>query len=92
MNFAKWAKENGYRDDLTLDRIDNDGNYTPENCQWISNTKQQWNKRSNRKIEYCGQVKTLKEWSEILGINYKTLQKRLNTWGIERAMTEGVKR
>lgn len=66
--FYNWAIENGYADELTIDRINNDGNYEPSNCQWITNKEQQYNKRTNTFLSYKGITKTEKQWAEILGI------------------------
>lgn len=87
MAFYEWAIENGYADDLTLDRIDANGNYEPSNCRWITIQKQQNNRRNNHIITYNGETHTTAEWARILGINYHTLQTRLhrNGWSIERA-------
>lgn len=75
--FYKWAIENGYADNLTIDRINNDGDYEPNNCRWITNKEQQYNKRTGRKIEYNGIVKTRAEWSEILGISASVFDGRI---------------
>lgn len=88
--FRDWAIANGYDENAearqcTLDRIDVNGNYEPSNCRWISNRDQQNNRKHNRIISYNGESKTLAEWSEILGIGYKTLQKRIEKWGVEVA-------
>lgn len=88
MAFKKWAMENGYKDHLTIDRIDVNGDYNPSNCRWISNKKQQNNRTNNRLITFRGETKTLKEWSEKTGLKYQTLQKRLNKgWTVEEALT-----
>lgn len=74
--FYDWAMSNGYSDELTIDRIDVNGDYCPENCRWISISEQQHNKRCNVVIAFNGESHTLKQWSEITGINYKTLHQR----------------
>lgn len=76
-NFYKWAIENGYANNLTIDRINNDGDYEPNNCRWITNKEQQYNKRTSRKIEYNGIVKTRVEWAEILGISASVFDGRI---------------
>jgi hypothetical protein len=76
--FYKWATENGYSEDLTIDRIDVNGNYEPNNCRWVTMKVQQNNKRNNVRIEINGEIKTMKQWSEVLGIDYIILQRRYN--------------
>lgn len=86
-NFAEWAKNNGYQDDLTLDRIDVNGNYEPSNCRWITLKEQQNNRTNNHLITYDGETKTLQQWGEKLGIKWTTLYKRLQSgWSVERAL------
>lgn len=86
--FKNWAMANGYKDDLTLDRINVDGNYEPNNCRWISNLEQQSNRGNNRMITYNGETKALCEWARIYGLKWKTLQGRINDgWDIEKALT-----
>lgn len=89
--FKEWALNNGYEENLTLDRIDVNGNYEPSNCQWITNKEQQNNRRDNVYYEFGGETKSLSQWSEELGICYKTLQKRIRKWGVEKAFTEPLK-
>ena len=81
-SFYKWAIEQGYREGLTLDRIDNDKGYSPENCHWVDYKVQGNNTRRNHLITYKGQTKTMKQWSEELGINYSTLRNRINRSGM----------
>lgn len=76
-NFAKWALENGYAENLTIDRIDNNKGYSPDNCRWATNKEQQRNKRNNFIVIYKGKEMTLSEVSEITGINRATLSSRL---------------
>lgn len=76
-NFFEDMKED-YKDDLTLDRIDYNGNYTKENCRWADFFVQNRNTSFNRIIEFDGIKRTLAEWAEISGINYQTLRGRLN--------------
>jgi len=80
--FAKWAFESGYDKnavygDCTLDRINVDGNYCPENCRWVNSVIQQNNRRDNLYAEYQGKVHTCMEWSRILGVAYNKLQYHL---------------
>lgn len=86
--FMEWSVANGYRDDLTIDRTDNDGPYSPDNCRWVSNDKQQSNTSHSRLISYHGKTQTLSEWSRELHISVPALQKRLKKWGVERAISE----
>ena len=86
--FKLWALQNGYKEGLTLDRIDNNKGYYPENCRWVTMKVQNNNKSNNRLITYKEQTKTLAQWSEELGINKTTLHNRLTYygWSIEEAL------
>ena len=99
---SKWLQsfENFYADmgskptpEYTIDRVDNDAGYSPENCRWATQSEQCRNRRSNRMIEYKGELKTLIDWSETVEIEWKVLDDRLRRkWPIERAFTETVGR
>lgn len=90
--FAKWAFSNGYAPNLTLDRIDVDGNYEPSNCRWITMDEQMSNKRNNRYIEYNGNKYTVAALSRVLNMNDSTLRERLNLgWSPEKATTQPIR-
>lgn len=78
--FCEWAMMHGYRDDLTIDRLDVNGDYGPDNCRWATIEEQVLNTRRNHYITHNGETKTLKEWAKILGINHSTLIERLRRW------------
>ena len=83
--FFTWASANGYADDLTIDRIDVNGDYSPENCRWASMKEQQNNRRNNVVIEFRGKTQTAKQWAEELGIKYTTLRHRQKAgWSMEK--------
>lgn len=88
--FYYWSINNGYKDGLTIDRIDVNGNYEPSNCRWTTMKEQGNNKRNNHNITYNGETHTMKQWAERLGINYYTLERRINAYHlpIERAFTK----
>lgn len=76
MSFYNWSLENGYTDKLTIDRIDNDGDYEPSNCRWTTQKKQCNNFSRNHLLTYNGETHTMQEWGEMLGINVSTLSTR----------------
>ena len=93
-SFREWAEKNGYTDSLTIDRIDNDGDYEHSNCRWISNGEQSLNRRSNVVVSYNGATKTVSQWAIDAGLPYDVLRDRITRygWTAERAITTPIKR
>lgn len=94
VSFYTWAMENGYNETAprgvcTLERKNNDGPYSPDNCKWATNAEQQNNKRNNRRITYNGETKTVPQWAAEIGINPSTIHSRLNSgWSVEKTLTD----
>lgn len=77
---------------LTIERIDNNKGYSPENCVWATRKAQANNTRRNNVIEYRGEAKTLKQWAEHTGIHWATILDRLTRgWSVERALAHPVR-
>lgn len=91
--FYDWAMSVGYKENLSIDRINPNKGYNPENCRWATNEQQQNNKRNNHIIEFNGTSKTIAEWAKEKNIAYDTLWARIQVygWSIERALNTPVK-
>lgn len=85
--FRDWALTHGYTDELSIDRIDNDGPYCPENCRWIPRAEQSRNTRNCKRYEFGGVTMTHNEWARQLGINPSTLTERIKRHGLEYALS-----
>lgn len=85
--FKEWALSNDYADNLTLDRIDNNKGYSPENCRWVTPKVQNNNRRNNIVIQYKGETKTLHQWCDTLNLVYSKIFQRLYRlhWSVEEA-------
>lgn len=90
--FYDWAIVNGYSDNLTIDRIDVNGNYEPNNCRWVTPKEQARNTRKNKFFSYNGETHCISEWCEILNINYHTFFSRfLRGWDIDKIINTPVR-
>lgn len=90
--FRDWALANGYNDSLTIDRINTDGDYCPENCRWSTIKEQSNNKRNNVFITYNGETRTIAQWSEITGFPFHVIRKRyVEGWNTEDVLLKPMK-
>lgn len=81
--FEKWALENGYGDSLTIDRIDSNKDYCPENCRWITREENSRRSTNHYSIDVCGEEHTGREWAIILGIGHNTINKYIKLYGMD---------
>lgn len=89
-NFVKWSMNNGYTEDMTIDRIDVDGNYDPNNCRWVSLSEQALNKRETLWVDYKGERVQLLVLCKQTGTNYDTVHNRIYClgWSVEDAINK----
>lgn len=85
--FYEWAVQNGYSDELSLDRINNSVGYSPDNCRWVTAKEQSNNTKRNVFLTYNGETKTVAQWAEITGIKQHTIANRKrNGWTDEECL------
>lgn len=90
-SFIEWALENGYKDSLTIDRINVNDGYRPDNCRWATVQEQAQNKRTSKFYTYKGERKTLSDWCRCLQLDYDVVKRRINAgWEPEEAFDESI--
>lgn len=96
----RWLKFENFYNDMgkrhskkhSIDRANNNGNYAPSNCRWVTQKEQMRNTRANKMIEYNGETKCLVEWCEIIGVSYSTIAKRLSDgWNVYKALNKPIR-
>ena len=87
--FRDWALSSGYKEDLTIERINVNGNYEPDNCTWITEKEQHLNRTNSHYLTAHGKTQTIKEWADETGLKYETIERRVNQfgWSDEKAVT-----
>lgn len=92
--FIEWAFNNGYKEDLTLDRVDSNGNYEPSNCRWVDWKTQANNTRRNHFVTIGNETLTVSQWAEKNGLPYKLIYKRTRDlgWSFEKALTTPLRK
>ena len=86
--FYEWAISNGYKNGLTIERININDDYSPDNCKWIPLVEQASNRSTTHYLTYNGETRSVTEWSSLLGIPRSTLSNRVRLgWSTERALS-----
>lgn len=93
-NFVAWCEQKNPDSGMTIDRIDNDSGYSPDNCRFVSLKDNQNNRSSNRNLEFHGETKTVTQWAEKTGIPASVIYSRLDKlgWSVEKALTTPSRR
>ena len=91
--FRDWSLKNGYGDELSIDRIDNNRGYTPDNCKWSTRKEQNNNQRSNILLTHAGETHTAAQWAEIMGISKDCIYKRIQRgYSVDRILKEFIEK
>ena len=91
VDFRSWALSNGYNDNLTIDRIDSNGNYSKANCRWVNCVVQSNNTSRNVYLGYKGEKHTIAEWARLYSLSYSALFHRLSIgWSLDKALNTKV--
>ena len=86
--FRSWSEEHGYKEGLTIERIDNNGDYEPSNCRWATVWEQSHNKRNNNNVIYNGKQYTVSELGRLVGVDRRTIADRLKRgWSVEESIS-----
>jgi hypothetical protein len=92
-NFYNWAISNGYQKGLTIERLDVNKNYCPDNCTWIPKGEQNKNTTKNRFYDYNGEKHLMSEWAKLYSLPFTCVRKRLmRGWSMEKTLTTPIKR
>ena len=87
-NFYEWALSSGYNESLTIDRINVNGNYEPNNCKWSTAKEQANNRRTNHLLTLNGETHNIREWAKLIGVCETVIHQRLRSgWSIEKTLT-----
>lgn len=87
--FREWALSHGYTDEMTIDRIDNDGDYCPENCRWVCKSENSKHTRLTKFYTHNGVTLSHNDWARRIGISPTTLTKRIQRHGLEFSLSAG---
>lgn len=91
--FMQWSYENGYSEGLTIDRIDNDGDYSPDNCRWVTMKVQRNNASTNKNLTFNGKTMNVTQWADELEVSRQALYSRLKKgWSVEETLSIPVTR